>query len=106
MRDWYDRLMRVAVTFTAAQIQALNAYAKRNGISRAEAVRRAVDRFLDSEEARRAIREDALEQAFGIWKYRGIDTDSFLAELRVDWDAREREFRGALPRRSPRCRCP
>lgn len=53
-------------------------------ISRAEAIRRAVAAMI---EERRADREEGiLQRTFGAWKHLGIDTDTYLAEIRSEWD--------------------
>ena len=36
--------------------------------------------------ARRAARSEALDKTFGLWKDYGVDTDTYLADLRAEWD--------------------
>jgi metal-responsive CopG/Arc/MetJ family transcriptional regulator len=81
--------MRIIVDLEDAQVRALANYCEREGTSRAEAISRAVAALLGDEEAVvRERRAAALEAAFGMWKDRGIDTDTYLAELRSEWEER------------------
>ena len=78
--------MRTIVDLTDEQVRELAQLCAREKISRAEAIRRAVDALLRDRERRRAERKAALDAAFGMWKDRGIDTDTYLAEIRFEWD--------------------
>jgi hypothetical protein len=81
--------MRIIVDLEDAQVRALANYCERAGTSQSEAIRRAVDALVGDEEAVvRERRAAALEAAFGMWKDRGIDTDTYLAELRSEWEER------------------
>ena len=57
--------MRTIVDLPLEQLQQLDELCRREEVSRAEAVRRAVTLLLNSEAA-------SPEQAFGLWKDRGI----------------------------------
>ena len=57
----------------------LAALCRRNGLSRAEAVRRAVATYLD---AHRASEPD---EAFGIWRGRNLDGLSYERDVREEW---------------------
>ncbi|MFN0095734.1 MAG: ribbon-helix-helix protein, CopG family [Dehalococcoidia bacterium] len=76
--------MRTIVDLTDDQLAALKAYCGRERVSRAEAVRRAVDALVcqDPRERRKA----AIAAAFGMWKDRNIDAMDYLAELRTEWE--------------------
>jgi metal-responsive CopG/Arc/MetJ family transcriptional regulator len=76
--------MRTIVDLRDDQVAALEALCAAEHISRAEAVRRAVDGLLEKDNRER--RRRAMAASFGMWKDRGIDTDSYLAELRSEWD--------------------
>jgi len=72
--------MRTTIYLTDEQVKGLAAYCAVERISRAEAVRRAVDLFI------RERKRDAMRASFGAWKHRGIDTDTYLREIRAEWD--------------------
>ena len=72
--------MRTIVDLPDDQMAALKALAERNGLSRAELVRRAVAAYL---EQRRMPTGDA---AFGLWHKRGEDGLDYEDRLRREWD--------------------
>jgi hypothetical protein len=74
--------MRTIVDLPASQLDALDALCRRDGISRAEAVRRAV--------AAHVTRERTAERnaAFGLWRGRGVDGLAYERRLRGEWDGR------------------
>lgn len=83
--------MRVSVELPSGQMSALAAYCGRERVSRSEAIRRGVALLLADEpkaDARptKEQRDAALKAAFGAWKDRGIDTDTYLSDLRAEWD--------------------
>lgn len=86
MMTWYDDAMRTIVDLPEEQIHALAELCAREKISRAEAIRRAVNEYLEQGEKTRAARLAALDATFGLWKDRGVTTDEYLAELRSEWD--------------------
>jgi hypothetical protein len=78
--------MRTIVDLPDEQIQALEAYSKKYGVSRAEAVRRAVARFLP--ERRRQSVDFRNHPAFGSWKDGDLDSVKFQRNLRAEWEDR------------------
>jgi Ribbon-helix-helix protein, copG family len=72
--------MRTTIYLTDEQVKGLAAYCGEERISRAEAVRRAIDLYI------RERRREALRNSFGAWKHLGIDTDAYLAGIRSEWD--------------------
>ena len=82
----YDDDMRTIIDLPEDQIRALADYCTREKVSRAEAVRRAVATLIEEQEQRRRERSEVLKATFGMWKDRGIDTDTYLAEIRAEWD--------------------
>jgi metal-responsive CopG/Arc/MetJ family transcriptional regulator len=74
-------VMRTIIEIHAAQLEALDDVCRRDSISRAEAIRRAIDAMIASEAPARA------KQAFGMWRGRGIDGVKYQAALRREWDA-------------------
>ena len=71
--------MRTIVELPEQQIEGLKALSEREGLSRAELMRRAVAEYL----ARH--RGDAGEAAFGLWKKRGKDGLEYQQRLREEW---------------------
>lgn len=76
----YDAvIMRTIVDLPEDQVRALGKLCQAEGISRAEAVRRALGEML----ARRGV--EGREQAFGAWRQRG-DSRQMVESLRCEWD--------------------
>ena len=76
--------MRIIVDLRTDQVAALAELCASDRISRAEAIRRAIDAMIDK---RRSTHTEAiLKRTFGAWKHLGIDTDTYLAEIRSEWD--------------------
>jgi len=73
--------MRTIIDLPAPQLEALDALCAREGISRAEAIRRAVAAHLE------AHRAAAPDEAWGLWRGRGLDGLVYQAQLRAEWDA-------------------
>jgi hypothetical protein len=86
MMTWYDDVMRTIIELPEAQVRALAAYCARAKVSRAEAIRRAVNELLAKSEQDRAEDEAAFKAAFGMWKNRGIDGVDYQRQLRAEWD--------------------
>ena len=80
----YDDAMRTIVDLPEDQIERLRDYCEREHVSRAEAVRRGVEALLAQRKKEETKR--ILDASFGMWKDRGIDTDTYLKELRSEWD--------------------
>jgi hypothetical protein len=85
MLSWDDIIVRTIVDLPDEQIRALDAYSKKYGVSRAEAVRRAVASFLPKRRRRLDFRNDP---AFGSWKNRDVDSVEYQRKLRAEWDDR------------------
>ena len=75
----YDDEMRTIVNLPDEQLKALAEICRRQGISRAEAVRRAVAEFASRRAARSA------DEAFGLWRRRGVDGLAYQRRLRREW---------------------
>ncbi len=84
MMPSYDNGMRTIIELPEDQLRALDAWREARGISRAEAVRRAVSNLLADEVHVRA----AVESAFGLWRDRGVDGLDEQERLRREWDGR------------------
>jgi hypothetical protein len=75
--------MRTIVDLPSSQLEALDTLCRREGISRAEAVRRAVGEHLERHRADR-------EGAFGLWRSRPVDSLEYERALRAEWDRADR----------------
>lgn len=87
--------MEVTLDLSAELLARLEAYCREHGTSAEDVLRCAADSWLpaapltpEQEAANRAEFERAFDAVFGIWKDRDIDTDSYLAALRSEWDDR------------------
>jgi hypothetical protein len=76
--------VRTIVDLPDEQIRALDAYSKKYGVSRAEAVRRAVAKFLPKRRQRKVDFRN--HPAFGSWKDRDVDSVKYQRNLRAEWD--------------------
>ncbi|MDA1201916.1 MAG: ribbon-helix-helix domain-containing protein [Planctomycetota bacterium] len=74
-----DVIMRTTVDLTDEQLKSLAALCAAKGISRAEALRRAVARLLADEQ-----RPDRA-QAFGAWRGKQIDSMKAVRRMRDEW---------------------
>ena len=73
--------MRTIIELPTSQLDALDALCKREGISRAEAVRRAVGQYVRDERAKQP------DRVFGLWRGRSVDGLEYERRLRREWDA-------------------
>lgn len=83
---WYDDAMRTIIDLTDEQLAALKRLCEREKISRAEAVRRAVDKLLQEQESATADRKADLDAVFGAWKHRNIDGLEYQRKIRSEWE--------------------
>lgn len=72
--------MRTIIDLTDEQVKALAALCEAQKISRAEAVRRAVERYVAEE------RRPERERAFGAWQRRRGDSVAIVRRLRDEWN--------------------
>lgn len=89
--------MRTIIDLTDEQLARLEEVADREGISRAEAIRRAVDAAYAGAAAGNS--RAAREAAFGLWKGRKVDALRYVDKLRDEWEDRLAELHG--PRYAP-----
>jgi hypothetical protein len=85
--------MRTIIELPDDQLEALADLCRREGISRAEAIRQAIAHFT------RGRRSKAVAAAFGLWRNRPIDGLEYQRRLRDEWTgeagrARRRQRRG------------
>jgi metal-responsive CopG/Arc/MetJ family transcriptional regulator len=89
MMTCYDDVVRTIIDLPDDQLRKLSDYCQREHVSRAEAIRRAVDKFTSDPAVNNAEREAAIWRTFGAWKHLGVTTDEYLAEIRSEWDRDE-----------------
>ena len=82
--------MRTIVDLPKEQIEALDAYAKAKGISRAQAVRESVAAYLPPKK-KRDLNYWLKHPAFGSWKGPKVDSVEYVRKLRAEWDHRADE---------------
>lgn len=71
--------MRTIVNLTEEQISSLAKLCEYAHLSRAEAIRRAIDQYLDQQ------MQASCDNAFGIWKGKKIDSLDYQDKLRDEW---------------------
>ena len=71
--------MRTIIELPQDQLTELDAHCRRENVSRAEAIRRAIAAMLDDQS-----KVDAAG-AFGLWRDRGADAAADLERLRDEW---------------------
>ena len=74
--------MRTIVDLKEEQLEALARLCKEQKISRAEAVRRAIDHMTNE------LAAAPKEIGFGLWKHKRLDGRKHLDRLRAEWGAR------------------
>lgn len=81
MMTWYDDvIMRTIIDLPGNQLEALDAICAREQISRAEAIRRAVELLVKKKT------ESGLKSAFGLWRDRDIDGLEYERRMRTtEW---------------------
>ena len=75
----YDVIMRAIIDIPGELLTEIDSLAKREKISRAEAVRRAMAEYVAKRSTTRS------EAAFGLWKLRRIDALEYEDSLRWEW---------------------
>ena len=77
----YDDGVRTIIELPEDQLAALTALCRRDGISRAEAIRRLLAAQLSRETTA------GVERAFGLWRGRRVDGVTYQRRLRQEWGA-------------------
>ncbi len=72
--------MRTVIQLPDEQVEALARCCRRKGVSRAEAIRRAIRAFLADR-----VTSDG-DEAFGIWSDLGEDARDYEDALRAEWE--------------------
>ena len=76
--------MRTMVELPDAQLEALALICRREGISQAEAIRRAVEKLVASDSVAHAGED--LQAGFGLWRGRNLDGRAYVEAIRTEWD--------------------
>lgn len=84
-----DDAMRTIIELPDLQVKALARLCQREGISRAEAIRRAVDKMVADDGGNAAT--EKRRAGFGLWRGRKFDGRSYVDALRVEWDSQARK---------------
>lgn len=79
-----DDAMRTIVELPDTQLKALARLCRKEGISRAEAIRRAVDKLVGSDQA--SDEQEDLRAAFGLWRGRQPNGRAYVENLRAEWE--------------------
>ena len=72
--------MRTTIDIPAQILKELDEFAKRQKISRAAAIRRAITEFVEKRTKRKTNR------AFGIWKSKNVDALAYEDNIRNEWE--------------------
>lgn len=72
--------MRTIIDIPENQLEKLIQFCKREKVSRAEAIRRAIFDYL------RIVQTEPDDKVFGLWKGRKIDALNYQKRLRKEWD--------------------
>jgi len=72
--------VRTIIELPQEQLDALESVCRRDGISRAEAIRRAIAHHV------RDGRASTRDRAFGLWRGRRLDGVTYQRRLRREWD--------------------
>ncbi len=82
MMTIHDDVMRTIIDIPDDKLGALARLCAQQKISRAEAVRRAVDQLLTNSAV------GTKDAGFGLWKHKRIDSRKFVGKLRSEWSDR------------------
>ena len=78
-------MVRALITLEDEQIKKLDLLARKDKKSRAQLVREAVAQYVDKKE-KEPTWEEIVKRTAGIWKHKNIDTDTYIEQLRSEWD--------------------
>ena len=97
MMTCYDDAMRTIIELPDTQLDALDSICRRESISRAEAIRRAVDLLVRDRAAA------ASPAAFGLWRGRSAeDGVRYQQRMRGEWGASPMDSKRRAPRKPRR----
>ena len=79
-------MVRILISLPDQKLKQLDVLARKNKKSRAQVAREAVDLYLDKNDRRQESWQELVRSTAGIWKHKNMDTDTYLAKLRAEWD--------------------
>ena len=79
-------MVRTLISLPDQKLKQLDVLARKNKKSRAQVMREAVDLYLNNNDRRRESWHELVRQTAGLWKHKNIDTDTYLTQLRTEWD--------------------
>lgn len=79
MMTIYNKVVRTIVDLPEDKLRELSELGKREGVSRAELIRRAVAEYLERQTA------SEMANAFGLWKDEPVDGLDYEERLRSEW---------------------
>jgi hypothetical protein len=77
-----NRAMGAAIDLSDEELCALDAWRELHGVSRAEAIRRAIARLIEGEDRQ----GEALASTRGLWAKRDEDAVAYQTRLRSEWE--------------------
>ena len=79
-------MVRTLISLPDQELKRLDVLARKNKKSRAQLVREAVDLYLKKHDRKQESWKEIVRQTAGIWKHKKIDTDTYLGQLRAEWN--------------------
>jgi|GEM_PF-404325 len=76
----YDIVMRTIVEIPEEKIQVLDKLSKKENVSRAELIRRAIESYLQ------VSSDKDMDSHFGSWKRKPLDSVKWQRDLRKEWE--------------------
>ena len=78
--SYHIHIMRISIDLSASHLDALDMWCRRDGISRAVAIRRAIAAAVGPQVAK------AQKLAYGLCRDRGVDGLAWERSIRAEWD--------------------
>ena len=79
-------MVRTLISLPDQKLKQLDMLARRNRKSRAQVMREAVDLYLKNNDRKQESWHELVRSTAGIWKHKNMDTDTYLAQIRAEWD--------------------
>ena len=79
-------MVRTLISLPDQELKRLDVLARKNKKSRAQLVREAVDLYLKKHDRKQESWKEIVRKTAGLWKHKNTDTDTYLAQLRAEWD--------------------
>ena len=79
-------MVRTLISLPNPKLKKLDLLARKGKKSRAQVVREAIDLYLKKNDHKQESWKELVRQTAGLWKHKNIDTDTYLAQLRSEWE--------------------